>query len=308
MLSSEPIFPLKIGVNRRPYSIDRARAEHDYARNFTYGWTAREIGSWAELESIITSRVWSPIVFSGEYRSGGAFVSARLFVLDFDRYDQTIAQTARVWCDTAHLIGPTRSHMISKGGLPPHERFRLVAPFSRTIENHDDYHHSMEVYTDHYEADEKCKDRARLFFPCVSIASRNLEADFLQEPLKAPPPRLPRTDPAVRAQFGIIHRRTIGALQRVWARGLECNDLLFRCAKDLCAAGLSDQEIFDRIRRSPTYRDRVIDKNLEDEMWSCISNGIKSVKSGKAYGRVQKKEDEEKEKGQGEASAAKKGT
>jgi hypothetical protein len=274
---SDTVFPLKVAVNRRPFDFEEARrlGKREYAKRFTWGWESVEVSSWLELARIATACVWSPIVYKGEKRGTDAFVEARLVGLDFENPEYPLAQAQREWCDSVHMLGVTMNH--GKDGL---DRFRIVSVFRETISDARTYTHNLSRLIDHYGADVKAKDGARLFFPCTRIVSGSREG-YQQDVEAAPPQREFVPSPLWREQR-IVRPYTRYWLTRVIPEG-ERNDTVFRMAKELCDAGWDLASIYAEIVSSPTYGGQVSPK-LSSEIHSTILSGIKSVMEGKAFG------------------------
>jgi hypothetical protein len=299
-------FAEKRTASINPRRVDQVRMVNDrkYASEFVRDWRARCLPL-PELARVMVSAVWSPIAWLKGYRTSEEFVESGWMALDFDSPLYPLSAALDEWDDTVCIIGTTRNHQRPKkvpgGQIITCDRFRIVAPWIEPITDLRTYVHNMETLIAQYDgADIKCKDGARLFFPCRDIVRCNLEG-YLQPVLVAPPPRAPRVSPRVYRELGVVRGRTISALKGRFPVH-EYNDYCFMVAKDLYDAGYSESEIFDTIVGSPTYNGKV-SADLADEITQCIRSGIKSVDEGKAYEqpkgpRVGKTAEESEESGQ----------
>ncbi len=257
-----------------------ASKDKKYAGRFTGGYETKMV-SLDKLAAAMCRQVWSPIVFLTGYRDALNFIEAAWMGLDFDTPHYTLEAALKDWADTVHIIGVTRNHQVDKAGNgQKFDRFRVVVPWVEPITDVHTYTHNMGLLIDKYGADSKCRDGARLFYPCASIVSLNA-GGYLQ-PFEPPPPRSLAPAPKVYRDLGIVRRRTLTVLRAPFP-DFEKNDLCFRCAKDLYDAGYPVDEIYKIIVASPSYLGNV-SPDLSDEIMSCILSGIKSVKQGKAYG------------------------
>jgi len=255
-------------INPKPYSADLARTEPNYARHFTYGWEPINTNSMSYIKRLLTTFVWSPIIFSGNHRKTEYFVSSRLLVLDFDSPGYSLAQCLREWCDTCHFIGTTKNHQRDKDGVTC-DRFRLIAPFAITITDARTLWHNHDVLIKRYDADPAPKDQARLFFPCQEIVSVCADGD-LQPVLDAPAPRAQRPLPP-----GGVPMWTLQQLRVAVAPGKR-NSTFYRVAKDLARAGISEEDIIRSISTSPTYA-RNLTPSVVREIESTTRSALKSI-------------------------------
>jgi hypothetical protein len=139
----------------------------------------KTFGSVNELARIISSEVWSPIVFKGGVRASANFVLSTLIALDFDSGKYTLhdALTDVRTFGLFHVLGTTKSHQkqkITKAGKvePPCDRFRLILLGPECVHDGELYTYNMREYMELFpDADKSCKDAARFFFPCAEIVS-----------------------------------------------------------------------------------------------------------------------------------------
>lgn len=159
---------MAISISKRPYSFkawDHAYFEprEPNIRGFT---------------DIITSSVWSPIIWKDGHRAEDDYLSCKYMVLDIDAnwtlkeaYDFVQAN------NYSAIIGTTKSHQkIKKKENSPDEpacdRFRLIMPFEREIKDLATFRYNMYKLM-HIDcllpADPAAKDGARFFYPCKDI-------------------------------------------------------------------------------------------------------------------------------------------
>lgn len=132
------------------------------------------------IAKAVTNFVVSPIAFKDgtdrygrfrkNYRHTSCFISSNWIGLDFDE-GPTLAEMTRVFCDVTHVIGTTKSHQTKKGERPPCDRFRIFLKLPLTITNYQEYKDVLRYYVEEYDADDKCVDAARFFWPCKEITS-----------------------------------------------------------------------------------------------------------------------------------------
>jgi hypothetical protein len=130
------------------------------------------------LSQIITTSVWSPIVWNAGMRAKKNFKSAEYLALDFDDGKWTLA-CAEKWCkqnNFAYIIGTSKSHQKEKTTASGHrqpavDRFRLVVPFETPLTDRQLYEYNMRKVMETVPCDPSCKDGGRFFFPCKKIYS-----------------------------------------------------------------------------------------------------------------------------------------
>lgn len=256
-----------------PYLVDRARTEKDYARHFTKGWWTVDCRAFTVLEDILTSHVWSPIVFNGGHRLGANFREARWLALDFDTPEYDLEQCKSDWCDTIHVIGTTKNHQKQKGDHPPCDRFRLVVPFVATITCPRTYEHNFKVIGARYGADTQVKDRARLFFPCQEIVSVVKEGEFqpiIEAPVEAPPPVVDQCRVSGYARWFLKTKIPIGE------RSIAC----YRAAKDILRMGKSDHDALAAILGSATYVSEPPSEHAMGKIRGAVKSARNSIERG----------------------------
>lgn len=249
---------------------------------FAKGWLSANVSEPERIAECIARFAWSPCTFKDGHRREQNFLAADLIALDFDDGATSLSEAVRIFCDSMHVVGTTRNHRKNKGGIIA-DRFRVVLWLEQVVTDLATYRASVAHYVRQYDTDPAAVDGARLFWPCSEIVSICSEG-YRQEVVAAPP--APQRKRAERyARDGAIRPRTLGMLRTVVAVG-ERNRFCFQAAKDLCDAGYTAEEIYDLIIDSETYRGTVA-PDVGAEIERCIASGIKSVETGKAYGKTE---------------------
>jgi hypothetical protein len=131
-----------------------------------------------DLPSIITKEAWSPITWIQGARAACNYTSCEFLTLDFDDGTQTIDDAKEILqtYKLRGMIGTSKSHQREKtteaGKVrAPCDRFRLIIPLERNIEDAKTYSYNVKEAMDMLfpGADTACKDAGRFFFPCVDI-------------------------------------------------------------------------------------------------------------------------------------------
>ena len=260
-----------ISVHRDQKNIGNAKR---YAREFH--WV--ELVDMTSVADAISRVAWSPCRWRDGARRRENFLEAQLVGLDFDDGMMTLEEARNVFCDSAHVIGTTKSHRLEKGGIVA-DRFRVVLQLEHKVVCAETYRATVGHLIRKYDCDSACADAGRFFWPCreiVSVATQGYAHEIVEPPAIRPAPRRYR-------EFGVVRRRTIMALARPFAINTK-NGSCFTAAKDLYDAGWGEDEIFHAIVNSPTYGG-IVGRELADEIWGCIRSGIISVDTGRAYGR-----------------------
>lgn len=134
---------------------------------------------WNQLVEHITSKNWSPQVFSEDEtgkmpRKNDFFLSTDWMVLDIDE-GMTIEEAKVAFKDYACVLAPTKSHQIEKvtpsGKVKPAcDRYRIVIPLERTITDTLEFKATWFAAKDIWPfMDDACKDFARFYFPSTGI-------------------------------------------------------------------------------------------------------------------------------------------
>lgn len=267
---------LLISIHPRAYDIHRARAESDYSKLFTWGWDTAEIKKSMDFCEIITTRVWSPCVFKTGHRHSDDFVSSCLLVLDFDKPGYPLGQCLNEWCDTIHWIGTSKNHQRDKGGIVC-DRFRLIVPYERVIDDSHEYSFNYRKLLERYPSDSQTQDAARLFFPCQEVVSINLEG-YRQPVVKAPPKRPPvildkRLLALRRERYGKSVPRYIAAFVEdgvlpPWAESRQ--RLCFDISRRLRDGGWQRDEVLSYLLAAKFSREKFEDKEIVQAVQSAF--------------------------------------
>ena len=136
-----------------------------------------KLEKFTDLRDIITTRTWSPIIWIQGSRAACNYVTCEYLTLDFDDGAQTIEDIKTIlqqW-QLAGIIGTSKSHQkvkTTESGIEIKacDRFRVVIPFDRNIEDTRTYTYNMqEAFDTTFHCDTACKDAARYYYPCTDI-------------------------------------------------------------------------------------------------------------------------------------------
>jgi hypothetical protein len=143
------------------------------------------------LGAIAARYTWIPAALKEPYRLKEHFLFSDFVGFDVDNTGELIyplAQAIEDWCDSACVIGITRSHQkekVTKSGevFPPQDRFRIITQWERRIETIEEYEYNVTKILKMNEAfDTACKDATRAFYPCQKIVFANF--DGFKQPVK----------------------------------------------------------------------------------------------------------------------------
>jgi hypothetical protein len=240
----------------------------------------RPITNAGTFQEIITSFVWSPIIWKDGRRKKENFLTCNYMALDFDDGEMTLGG-AESWCRDrgfAFIIGTSKSHQkekVCKSGkrLPAVDRFRLVIPFAETIRNKDEYEYNMLLATETLPCDPKCKDAGRYFFPCKTITSVSQGNGYPVFELPKGHAKAAKESAALdaekkaeRKKSGTLPIWVITAL-RCGAQPGERNNTCYAVARELTDLGFSQSEIKNLLAASPAW------DLPPDEMERAIESG-----------------------------------
>ncbi len=136
------------------------------------------------LGAIAARYTWIPAALKEPYREKANFLFSDFVGFDVDNTGGVIyplAQAIEDWCDSACVIGVTRSHQkekVTKSGevFPPQDRFRIITQWERRIETIEEYEYNVTKILKMNEAfDTACKDATRAFYPCQKIVFANFD-------------------------------------------------------------------------------------------------------------------------------------
>lgn len=233
-----------------------------------------------KIAQVVTQHTWSPAHYLRGYRKKENFIAARLCVLDFDDGQTTLDEAVdNLFPDYIHIIGTTKSHQIKKSGVVC-DRFRVILWFDELIQERFQYEENLKLVYGEYTVDPTTKEAGRMYYPCREIVSVNrdgytLPVNQVANPLSQrkvsghnPIPNLGK-----KPLPGYVLREL---RERVWIKGKERNNKCFGVSKDLARAGYNEQEAYQLILRSPTYRNMSAGEIPHDEIKLCVRNGFKA--------------------------------
>jgi hypothetical protein len=226
----------------------------------------------------IVKGIWSPGIFKNEHRLSENFLFSDLLVLDFDggvRADDIANSLA----DTFHVIAPTKSHTIE------HNRFRVIIPWERRIEDGETATYSTKHYINKFDSDPSCSDPARMYYPSKSITHINVGDDLFLAEVKTPPPKkeyVPRKtkDGKIRLSNPVMNFLFRGVLFKDSGR----NDMCYWSARELLTAGKGEEYIIAALKRAVEFSDynmRLIGRKptifKEKEYYNCLKSAKNKI-------------------------------
>lgn len=203
-----------------------------------------------KLKSIVTSCVWSPIVWEKGARNTKNFKKASFLVLDFDQPgEESLDQMNNSLEDHKRIIATTKSHMKDKNGVTC-ERYRLVIPFDKVITDLNLYRHTMDCALKKYSwADKSCRDGARFFFPCSKIIYMDRQAEYSWDTTSVPikPELSVKQQPGNRIPLWCLNFINHGVLCQNQSRNLT----VYATAFTLFSMGYEVEKVCELIKRAP---------------------------------------------------------
>ncbi len=225
------------------------------------------------MARVITSEVWSPIVFGGGYRRGAGFERCQLAALDID--DGMELSEALRWLRGAHVghvVATTKSHQLAKGDEQPRDRFRVVMMWASEITEASVYQHNIKRLAKAWGGDPAATDLARIYQPCREVV-QVLSGKFM-------PVTRPRVVSEISRQITMAYSRRFrssgAGAEKAFARAfIERGDLdktggrkrtIYSVACELVKAGWKDQDIRRAITSAPIswagLEMRIVDDSL----------------------------------------------
>lgn len=210
-----------------------------------------ELRNMSMLAEIVTTCVWSPIVWEQGARNSKHFAHASFMVLDFDEPgDESMADVNNALSDHKRIIALTKSHMKQKNGVIC-ERYRLVIPFNNVITDLNLYKHNMDCALKKYPwADQACKDGARFFYPCSKIVYVDRMAEYSWDTLKLVPPSIGSKSPILSGKeipLWCLNFLNYGSLCKNKSRNLTVYAVCF----ELFSRGYSEVKVEEVVKRAP---------------------------------------------------------
>lgn len=263
------------------FHLSRHTDVENLGRGFNYkkGWEPFTAPMHA-VASTASRFAWSPCQWFGGHRLTANFGRANLVALDFDSGEMTLEHAHRIFCDSVHVIGTTKSHRKDKGGIAC-DRFRVILALDHEVTDAGTFAATARFYALKYDADTQAADAARFFWPCHTIVSVNDDPDAYRQEIIRPDPTDRGPPPQRYRQSGVVRRRSHSLLSQPIPSG-QRNNFCFTVSKDLYDAGYTYDEIYRIIVSSPTYQGSV-SPPVSREIDECIRSAIKSVDAGKAY-------------------------
>lgn len=246
-------------------------------QHFTAGFSRFTGTSLLSVANIIKKYYWSPVLYSRNYRKKINFEASYYLVLDFETPDVTLEDAKKSFCDCKHIIGLTRNHQKPKGHIPPLDRFRVVIPWEKPINNIDVFEYNNELAMKHWDADVSCKDAAHGYFRCTEIVSIGLEG-FSQDVKDIPPgysQEAKLTKARQRAAAGVMATFCKQALTNVIPTG-ERNQTIFKLGCEFARLGFTYDHSLHLVLTSPTYQRQIVTGDLLHEIREALTNGFKA--------------------------------
>lgn len=235
-------------------------------RKTAFGWYKQDLDL-DNIAKIITTKLWSPCVWSGRHRVQKDFLFADFCALDFDTGEYLLEQAIKEWSDSIHIIGITKSHGIEKNGIVA-DRFRLVTPFTQRIADIDQYKQNIAKHIRNYGADKACKGGAQFFYPCreiVSINKTGFSLDVLakRQRISKSHPRKLIVPPYL---FKFINVEIVPKGSR--------NNTFFKVACAMLEAKFDIDRIVELILNSPTYQGNL---DYKKEIAATVASAAKHI-------------------------------
>lgn len=131
-----------------------------------------EINSLSEFIKYATNHYYSTGVFKNNYRNKANFVEAQSIGLDIDA-GMSIEDAAVMFKDYKHLILPSKSHRVDKGGIVA-DRFRVILFLEDKITNQQDWYATWYKLKSFCPAmDKACKDPSRFYYASTDVYQIN---------------------------------------------------------------------------------------------------------------------------------------
>ena len=233
----------------------------------------RPVASWSDLSKIITSQVWSPIVFEGGYRRGSGFLRCQFAALDID--DGMALSEALRWLRSAHVghvVATTKSHQLAKGDEQPRDRFRVVMLWASEITEARVYQHNIKRLAKAWGGDPAATDLARIYQPGSEVV-QVLSGKFMPVAI---PKAVSETSRQITMAYSRRFRVSGAGSEKAFARAfIEHGNLdntggrkrtIYSVACELVKAGWKDQDIRTAITSAPIswagIEMRVVDDSL----------------------------------------------
>jgi len=147
----------------------------------------QEVQGFNALLDVICERTYSCGVFKDAHRTNDNFIHSELVALDFDG-GLSIDKAREMFAEHKHIIAPTRSHQVSKGGQVQ-DRFRVILFLSSPITSGKVYRNTVTKLIRQYpQADKQCSDPARMYYPSQNVYSSNPNGKLIDPVIKQESP------------------------------------------------------------------------------------------------------------------------
>lgn len=203
----------------------------------------------ADLSKIIKSNTYSLMSYKDNKRKSENFKSSKFVALDFDN-GRSLDQALLDFDEYSCIIGTTRNHQKPKDGVIA-DRYRVILELSEEITNPEDYKATITKLLEQYpDADPKCKDAARMFYPCEDIQKIN-HAGTLVHPVRYTKPTLKEVSEVKSLIKGTLSQKTLEFIAlgpESKTPGKLSNSRLFTAAVDCLEQGYSLDEAIEFLK------------------------------------------------------------
>lgn len=252
--------------------ISRSKSDSDLLSKHTE-FSNVQIKTLRDIANIATRSVWSPIIWRNGSRNARNFLFSDYAVLDFDSSMQ-LPEAFDTFKDYTCFIATTLNHQKRKKGHIS-DRFRVVIPWEKRIENLNLYRANMQHLVKYYEADEACVDGGRLYKRSPVIVFYN-EGELMEvknlKPKEFNANIIPLEPPKIMPGWlqDLINRGACGNVGR--------NAAGFKIAAAMFRQGYSDNEVFFGLKKAFSVGD------LPDgELKRITKNAKKSTMVNRAF-------------------------
>lgn len=241
---------------------------------YSHGWKVADTMDLERIAKCIVSFVWSPSVFNHGHRAERNFLGSNFLSLDFEDERYTLPDAQLDFCDFNHIIGTTRNHRKIKDGRVM-DRFRVIIPVEETMRDLETYRYNIGLIIKKFPADRKCKDGARMFYPCSEIYQ--FRSDGFNASVSKPETKVSVTFDAYH-RAGLLTPFVLRCFRRGAKPGFR-NNTAFAVSMDLAKSRYTQQQAFDLVVKH-IYNGQ-IDASLESEISKTIASAYKTVERQK---------------------------
>jgi hypothetical protein len=200
-----------------------------------------------ELSTFITTRDYSPFIFSSKHRRKEDFLSTELLVLDYDNAPtdtfMSLDDACNVFAPYKHIIAPTHHHGKPKKNMPAADRFRVVLFLEHPITDADTYAATWRKVADQFPGcDESAKDTARLYYKSTHVHSFHING--ITVPIATPAKKTKTTSSTDTKRA--LNPRTARFLANGAPSG-KWHDELVQAAFDMHQNGYSEEDALSKL-------------------------------------------------------------